>query len=210
MTISPLQQPFCTTREAAALLGVSVRTAQLWAESGLLTAWKTPGGHRRITRESVEKLRPRGAPPEVVAETEIPVALPPRILIAEDDSIFQELYQSILGSWAMQPRLTLARNGFDALVRIGQERPDLLITDLDMPGMDGFEMLRALKAMPAMTDLQIIVVTGLSNAEILLRQGLPAGIPVLHKPIAFSQLEQLAITCLARNAVVTQVALTAP
>lgn len=199
MTLSPLQQPFCTTREAASLLGVSVRTAQLWSESGLLTAWKTPGGHRRITRESVEKLRPRGAQPVVPAVAEKEPGLPPRILIAEDDSIFQELYLSILGSWAMQPRLTLAQNGFDALVRIGQERPDLLITDLDMPGMDGFEMLRALKAMPEMDGLQIIVVTGLSAVEISQRRGLPEGIPVLHKPVAFSQLEALATTCLARN-----------
>lgn len=201
MSLSPLQQPFCTTREAASLLGVSVRTAQLWAESGLLTAWKTPGGHRRITRESVDKLRPRDTQPVVAEVTLSEAARLPRILIAEDDNIFQELYLSILGNWAMQPQLTLAQNGFDALVRIGQERPDLLITDLDMPGMDGFEMLRALKAMPEMADLQIIVVTGLSSAEITQRHGLPQGIPLLHKPVAFSQLEHLASACLARSSV---------
>ncbi len=47
---------FCTTQEAAKLLSVSLRTAQLWVESGLLEAWKTEGGHRRISRQSIESL----------------------------------------------------------------------------------------------------------------------------------------------------------
>lgn len=47
---------FCTTREAAELLGVSLRTAQLWSDSGLLTAWRTGGGHRRIVRSSIDNL----------------------------------------------------------------------------------------------------------------------------------------------------------
>lgn len=46
----------CSTREVAQLLGVSLRTIQLWVDSGILEAWKTAGGHRRITRESVIRL----------------------------------------------------------------------------------------------------------------------------------------------------------
>ena len=46
----------CSTRDAARLLGISVRTAQLWVEEGRLRAWKTPGGHRRILVESVDRL----------------------------------------------------------------------------------------------------------------------------------------------------------
>lgn len=45
-----------TTAKAAKLLGVSVRTAQLWVESGELASWKTPGGHRRIPRSAVMEL----------------------------------------------------------------------------------------------------------------------------------------------------------
>ena len=44
------------TREAAEALGICVRTAQLWVEQGRLRAWKTPGGHRRILRESVSNI----------------------------------------------------------------------------------------------------------------------------------------------------------
>lgn len=42
-----------TTADAAHLLGISTRTAQLWVESGQLPSWKTPGGHRRIPRQAV-------------------------------------------------------------------------------------------------------------------------------------------------------------
>jgi len=76
-------------------------------------------------------------------------------------------------------------------VRLGIDRPDLLIADLNMPAMDGFQMLRTLRRMPEMDDLEIVVVTGLSAAEIA-AGGLPAGMPVLEKPIPFDELERMA------------------
>jgi excisionase family DNA binding protein len=48
-----MMKDILTTAKAAELLGVSVRTAQLWVESGQLPSWKTPGGHRRIPRQAV-------------------------------------------------------------------------------------------------------------------------------------------------------------
>lgn len=46
----------CSTREASEMLGVSQRTVQLWVESGVLKAWKTPGGHRKISLSSVNQI----------------------------------------------------------------------------------------------------------------------------------------------------------
>lgn len=51
------QTEFLTTREASKLLGVALTTIQLWVETGVLPAWKTAGGHRRISRQAVDKLR---------------------------------------------------------------------------------------------------------------------------------------------------------
>lgn len=56
MTKSELSGETCTTRQAAEALGVALRTAQLWTESGRLRAWKTEGGHRRILVASVKEL----------------------------------------------------------------------------------------------------------------------------------------------------------
>lgn len=55
-----------TTAQAARMLGVSTRTAQLWVEQGSLPHWKTPGGHRRIRRADVQALLAGTAAPLVL------------------------------------------------------------------------------------------------------------------------------------------------
>ncbi|HEU4517146.1 MAG TPA: response regulator, partial [Steroidobacteraceae bacterium] len=62
-------------------------------------------------------------------------------------------------------------------------------TDLRMPGIDGFEMLRALKASGALGELEIIVVTALTAHTITERGGLPEGVTVLYKPLHFAELK---------------------
>lgn len=185
---------FCTTREAAEMLGVSVRTAQLWVESGLLEAWKTSGGHRRITRSSVEKLlvSPRREPAEPVASVQ--TAAPADgdqlcVMVIEDEEQLLRLYEVTMRMWPSAPRVVTARDGYEALVKVGEVRPDLLITDLYMAGMDGFRMIRALRDMPNLAGMAIVVVTG-HDADDL--KGIPSDIPVLPKPIPFEQLRQIA------------------
>ena len=58
---------YCTTAEAARSLGVSIRTIQIWVDGGVLTAWKTVGGHRRILLDSVERFRVSTGAAEIVA-----------------------------------------------------------------------------------------------------------------------------------------------
>ena len=71
-----VKKSFCTTREAATLLGVSVGTVQLWVENGLLQAWKTAGGHRRVMRNSINKLLDK-TPQPVDAQTRISLPTDP-------------------------------------------------------------------------------------------------------------------------------------
>lgn len=179
-------QDVCSTREAADRLGVSLRTVQLWSEAGLLRAWKTPGGHRRILTSSVDELLQR--------RTTVSARRPPgdhyEVLIVEDEPDFRQLFELHLRSWALPIHLSSAPSGFDALMQIGASRPDLLITDLRMPGIDGFEMLRALKASGAISELEIIVVTALTGHTIAERGGLPAGVTVFYKPLRFAELRQ--------------------
>ena len=73
-------------------------------------------------------------------------------------------------------------------MQIGQQPPDVLILDLMMPGMDGFEMIRTLRANPALAHMDIIVVTGMDPARIAERGGLPPDITLCGKPVPFHQL----------------------
>lgn len=192
----PIQKTFCTTREAAEILGVSLRTAQLWAEAGLLEAWKTTGGHRRITRNSVERLlsrRPSGIESAPAADSSL------SILVVEDDPVVLRVYARRMARWPMNPRVATAGNGYEALVRVGLGKPDLLVTDLHMPEMDGFQMLRQLRKMSELAEITIVAVTGLDRADIEARGGIPEGIPVLPKPIPFDRLRDIATVLSARK-----------
>ncbi|MCX7248849.1 MAG: response regulator, partial [Burkholderiales bacterium] len=83
-------------------------------------------------------------------------------------------------------------NAVAALMAIGRGGPDLLITDLNMPFTDGFEMLRVLSKAPEAAHTTIVVVSGLDAAEIARRGPVPAGIEVLPKPVPFDRLLAIA------------------
>lgn len=199
-----IQRAFCTTREAAQILGISLRTAQLWVESGLLDAWKTAGGHRRIARESVERLLATPGSRSVMPRfTEVRPASaghsgPFSVLVVEDEEDLRRVYEIVLSRWPMRPHVVTVADGYAALVRIGIERPDMVITDLNMPGMNGFDMIASLRAQPELAGMEVVVVTGLDANEIDDRGSIPPGIPVLPKPIPFEQLREIAVQAAAR------------
>ena len=201
MNAPSIEKSFCTTSEAAYLLGVSVGTVQLWVENGLLVAWKTAGGHRRVMRDSVEKLLHKSASPAPAAEhtspappTEPPANLPWRlsVLVVEDDTALLRLYRAKISTWPMRPTVQVIDNAFAALLMMGRSPPDLLISDLQMPSMDGFEMLRVITTVPEMAQTTTVVVSGLDAADIRARGGVPSGIEILPKPIPFDRLLAIA------------------
>jgi excisionase family DNA binding protein len=181
------------------MLGVSVGTVQLWSESGLLQAWKTAGGHRRVIRESVERLLHK-APATAVREAAVErsgkamqsVGRRLQVLVVEDDVNLLRLYETRIASWPMAPQVTVAHNAFAALLIMGRTCSDLLITDLRMPGIDGFVMLNALQNAPESSSARIVVVTGMDRSEVEARGGLPPDIEILAKPVPFDRLQQIA------------------
>lgn len=207
MSNPKIARSFCTTREAAELLGVSLRTAQLWSESGLLEAWKTGGGHRRISRQSIERLLdgsvreiPTPAEPHSVGESDgTPGGNRLCILVVEDDPSLRRLYEFKLGLWPMHPEVLTAGDGYEALVLLGLRRPDMLVADLNMPGLDGFRMLHTIQGAPELAGMKIVVVSGLDPEEIEQRGTIPADIPVLPKPIPFETLASIAAQILAER-----------
>lgn len=191
-----VEKTFCTTREAADLLGVSVGTIQLWVENGLLAAWKTPGGHRRVMRDSVEKLlrvKVSSPAPDIAVHAPETDVSRLKILVVEDDHVLLHLYRVMLAQWPMSPQVITIDNGIEALLVLERERPDLLITDLNMPGIDGFQVLRILKNNAALAGMAIVVVSGLDDADVAQRGGIPEGIQRLSKPIPFEKLLSIAV-----------------
>ena len=194
-----LKSPFSfySTRDAAKALGVSITTIQLWVESGALSAWKTAGGHRRIPREAVDAMRAQQD--SLVASEQSPPHVH-SVLVVEDDPVQRELYRIKFSEWNLPIDLRLAQDGFEGLVMAGKYTPDLIIADLSMPGMDGFEMIRRLVRSKEVSIPALVVVTALTQAEIESNGGLPAGIPIYTKPIPFGVLKHIVERTIQRMA----------
>ena len=182
---------YISTREAAELLGISLRTAQLWVENGALLAWKTSGGHRRILLHSVQKIidERNNASAEPILES--PQAL--KIAIVEDDPDVVSMLKMTIESLDFASIVQTRSDGFKGLIMLGMFQPDVLIADLNMPDMDGFRMLRSIEG-SEFSPKTIIVTTALSLAEIAERGGLPPGALVLQKPYPLGLLEEALIS----------------
>lgn len=178
---------FISTAQAARQLGLSLGAVQQMVESGTLAGWKTAGGHRRIRQDSVNALLARSQQPNAARPRGGNSRL--RVVVVEDDSLLQAVYRETFASWPMDIELCVLDHGLDALVELGREPPDLLISDLRMPGLDGFEMIRRLRENPVASETAIVVVSALAAGEIEAEGGLPEDVTVYRKPVPFHQLQ---------------------
>src|SRR5881397_2716957 len=179
-------EDYCGTSYAAKLLGLSVATVQSLVEKGEIEAWKTLCGHRRIALQSINAYLAKNSPQLSRVDTDPKHRL--RVLLVEDDENTRELYRAQFEEWELPVDCTWMPSALEALMDIASMRPDLLITDLSMPGVDGIEMLKALKRNQQLADMQIIVISGLPAEAIAARGGLPLHAQLLQKPINFDWL----------------------
>jgi len=197
-----------TTREAAQRLGVSLRTVQLWVEADILPAARTPGGHRRIPHNAVEalalstglggeplarspKARSRqdadtgGVQDEAPAPQGVPSSCRPRdVLLVADNPIWQVRCEQALAPFLPSISLRFAETGYLALLQIGQKAPDLLITNLELPGMDGLAMLRTLERCESIAGMRILALSHLDDSELKRRGGLPLSAELMQLPVS--------------------------
>ena len=166
-----------TTLEVAKMLGMAVRSVQLMVDRNALEAWKTPGGHRRISRASVERWMTAhgagGAAPAPAAGTTVasrpPLAPPvapakgraPQILLIEDSIHFQNLVGLIVQQHFPGVQLQVANDGITGLALYGQIQPEVLIVDMLLPGIDGATLITTLRSHPQFARSHLIVVTSL-------------------------------------------------
>jgi len=174
----------CSTTEAARRLGVSNTTVQMMVERGDLAAWRTRGGHRRISAVSIERLK---ASREAPAGRRTTDAL--GVLLVEDDITLRTVYLQAIQGWKLPVRISVAGDGMEALLLIERERPDLVITDLLMAPVDGFRLLRMLRERREFDDMAVVAVTGLSASDIAAKGGLPKGVVVYDKPAPLDKLQ---------------------
>lgn len=199
-----------TTREAALRLGVSLRTVQLWVEASILPAARTPGGHRRIPYNAVEALAMsmgldalspthqradrdaepvahHQAPGHAAPSRGAPAAIVERamriLLVARDARWLHECAEA-LEVFGTTVSVRTADSGYVGLLQIGRQPPDLLVTTLELPGMDGIEMLWTLERTESMGGLRVLALTAESPDALAAKGGLPPSVEVLPTPVS--------------------------
>jgi len=174
---------FFTTFEISQICGVNPTTVQNWVKGKKLRAFKTPGGHRRIRREDLIAFLKKFDMP-------IPAELdqgPPLIMIVDDESDILDMLEELMNSGDNEVNITKAASGVEALLMIGERKPDLLILDIMMPGMNGYEVCQRLKSGSGTQNIKIVAVSGDHSATVRERI-LDAGADLFFaKPLKMSE-----------------------
>jgi excisionase family DNA binding protein len=184
---------FLTTREAAARLGVTVNAIKAWIRDEQLPALRTPGGHHRIAEADLTAFQAR------LSERSRGAGNGRRcVLIADDDEALLEALRETVEQVIPEARVATACDGYEALLQVGALRPNVLVLDIRMPRIDGFEVCRRLKARRETSATRILAVTAYPDGHIR-EKILEAGADdFLEKPFAIERFRSRVIALLNR------------
>ncbi|MFC1558861.1 response regulator [candidate division KSB1 bacterium] len=171
-----------TTFNAAEYCDVSFMTINRWIADGKIKAHKTPGGHRRIFKEDLQKFMLKNNIP--IPEGDL--IINKKILIVDDDVELRESLEEYLKERYFE--VFTAGDGYEACFVLNKQLPDFIILDLIMPNMDGFRVCELIKEDSRTKDLKLIVLTGYANEENIKRAYEFGVDKVLSKPVKIEDL----------------------
>lgn len=174
-----------TTGEIAALCHVTINAVKKWIASGKIEAFKTPGGHFRVNHEDfmafLEKYK-LDVKEDIFPERK-------KILIIDDEQDIVEFIKGALESMDKGFLIETAGDGYEALIKVGDFKPELLVLDIRMPKIDGFEVCRRIKGDNSTRQIKILAVTayGSDDIEKIIQCGADYGMP---KPIKLKEFQR--------------------
>jgi excisionase family DNA binding protein len=151
-----------TVFQASKYCNVSSKTIINWIDAGHIAAYKTVGGHRRIKRSDLETfMRNQGMPiPEENLNSERK-----RILIVDDDPIIVGTLVQALEEEDYNYEIISASDGFEAGLQVNHFRPHLMILDIMMPDIKGYDVCKKIKTTEETKDTKIIVLSAYLDDE---------------------------------------------
>jgi len=163
-----MSKEILTTNEAADLLGIARTSLINWVERGELTPATTPGGHRRFRRSDLmEFADKRGFDVNEIQDKKTKLVKEPeraKVLVVDDDDDFRQFAQDCL-SIAGDFEVKESTNGIDAALIVGSWRPSIVLLDLRMPKMNGFEFCRQMRSNADFKDVKIIIMTAYADEQ---------------------------------------------
>ncbi|MBI4719532.1 MAG: response regulator [Planctomycetes bacterium] len=123
----------------------------------------------------------------------------PTVLLVDDNAQHLELLQVYMEDLS-EVRVVLATNGQEALAKVAEESPDLVLLDIMMPRASGFEVCKRIKGDPATRDISVVMVTALNETGDIERAAECGTDDYLSKPVDRKALVELVRNILAAKA----------
>lgn len=178
--------------EVANICGVVNQTAINWIRSNYLKAFKTPGGQFRVYPDDLAefmKSRNMRIPDELLANCSKQSASERKsVLIVDDDESLNTVIAKFIGKKFDNLSVYQAFDGFDAGSQMTEKKPDYVILDLYLPGIDGFDLLKRIKESETFGKPSIIIVTALKEENIENKCLELGAVKFFPKPINFPDL----------------------
>jgi excisionase family DNA binding protein len=176
-----------TTHEISRLLQVDPSTVSKWIDKGILMAFRTPGGHRRVRAGDLRSflIAHQMPVPEELGSNVI------RLLIVDDDKPVLDALKRAFKPLGGQVEVTTTSSGVEALLLVNEQKPHGMLVDLTMADVDGFEVCRRIRMRKQLDSVRLITMTARFTQE-LADQSVKAGaVACLAKPIDTQQVLEL-------------------
>jgi len=188
--------PLYTTHDISRLLQVDPSTVSKWIDRGILLAFRTPGGHRRVRGADLRTFliaHQMPLPDELGSPTV-------RLLAVDGDRQELESLRRTFRGRAPQLELTTTPSGVEALLLVSELKPHGMLVDLNLPDMDGLEICRRIRARKALEGVRLLTMTrrhGPESVDLSLKAG---AVACFAKPVEVEAVVELFRVPLAMGA----------
>jgi excisionase family DNA binding protein len=171
-----------TSHQVGKLLQVNPSSINKWVKDGLIRAFRTPGGHRRIRAADLVVFLNKH---EMPIPRSLSGAVKKRLLIVDDDPRQLLAVGRMFKPYGERVEVQIVDNGIDALVQLGSFKPHMAILDVMMNPIDGFEVLRRLRAKDETRDLTVIMTTDQMSPETEAKAKKAGALRCVQKPVDY-------------------------
>ncbi|MBD3868821.1 MAG: response regulator [Acidobacteria bacterium] len=155
---------FFTTSEIARYCAVTNDGVLKWIKSSKLRAFSTPGGHYRISAEDFRAFLERFDMP--VDESFFRGSRKERtVLVVDDERDIRDIVRRLLEELDVDLKIEEAQDGYEAGIKIGNLQPDLVIMDLMMPKVDGFQLCRSIRENDETRGVKVLAITAFPEQD---------------------------------------------
>lgn len=184
-----------TTHDISRLLQVDPSTVSKWIDRGILMAFRTPGGHRRVRSSDLRTflIAHQMPVPEELGSQVV------RLLVVDDEKPVLDAMKRTFKAFSSQVELTTTTSGIEALLLVSEQKPHGMLVDLNMPDIDGLEVCRRIRARKQLESVRLITMTARHTQEMVDASTKAGAVACLPKPVDAQQVVDLFRVPIALN-----------